>query len=217
MAASKDPLDWIIVSMWIMSMAAFTVVTLIDWNENRAKLKAIENAETRTWDEAAWTCRSPVGGANAQIEFKGALIQQTSAAQDRLAFAPELRSACHSCRAENGNRGDGYEMFVPGGANATVGISAAMLAMRAGLLTVGGFYDTSVPADAIAARCTSGDAGSFYLVWNTAAPHICFCRAGTEHCSDPMLGNGDASLNCVGGSTVTATDCSACAPGNQLC
>lgn len=220
MAASKDPMDWCIVFAWLMAMVAFTTVMTVDYYKNETTLKHITTDTSRTWDDAAWECRSPVSGSNAQMNFKGSLIQQLPGAQDRLAFAPELRSACHHCRAEDGNRMNGHELFIPGGANATVGISAALLSSRTGLLSLGGFFNNALPADARVARCATADTGSFYIVWDNGAarPHICHCRSGVEYCSDSMLTSGEAELNCVGGSTSgLPTDCSGCSDALRLC
>lgn len=201
-------------------MSAFTITMMISYHSNETTLKHIERESTQTWDEAAWECRSPVNGNNVQMNFKGALIQQLPGAQDHLAFAPELRSACHHCRAENGNREDGHELFIPGGANATVGISAALLSSRTGILTLGGFYNNALAAEVRVARCANTNSGSFYIVWDDSAsrPHICHCRAGTEYCSDAMLTNGEAGLNCIGGSTSgLPTDCTGCSDALRLC
>lgn len=220
MAPSKDPTDWCVVLAFIVAMGVFTALMAVDYHQNESALKHIVANTARTWDESAWECRSPVSGNNVQMNFKGSLIQQTSGAKDHLAFAPELRSACHHCRAENGNRVDGHELFIPGGANATVGISAAILSTRSGLLSLGGFYNNAVPADARVARCAVANAGSFYVVWDSGVsrPHMCYCRAGVEHCSDAMFTGGEAGLNCVGGSTSgLPKDCSGCSDSTRLC
>lgn len=206
---------------WYAFATAITIVAMTTYHSNEKHIKELEAAlPTQTWSDAAWECSRPASGSNVQVLFKGAVLRQSSAAQDRAAFSPQLRSACHSCRGAAGKFADGRELLVPGGGNATNGVVASTVASRSGLVTLGGFYNNAVGADQQAARCGSADRGSFYLVWDDAgaALHTCYCIGGTEMCGDAMFTSGDGELNCVGGSTVLPTDCSGCVDGSdRLC
>lgn len=219
MVRSIDPTDRWVFWIWYAALVGFTAVMIVTYYEDQHKIHKFEENLPETWNDAAWECSYPVSGTNVQLRFNGAVIQQSDSAKQRSAFSPELRSPCHHCRPEDGNRFDGHEFLVPGYANATGGVSTGLLALRSGIITLGGFYNNADLADVQASRCTSVNPGAHYLLWDDAGSelHICYCRLGTEYCGDPMLTDGDSALNCVGGSTVTANDCSSCSPGDQLC
>jgi len=210
-----------ILAAWYVFAIAITAVAITTYHSNEKHIKALENAlPTQTWSSDAWECSRPVDGNNIQTLFKGSVIQQTPEARDRAAFSPQLRTACHTCRGNDGKYVDGHELVVPASANATAGLNAATLASRSGIVTLGGFYNNAAPADAQAARCASTTRGAFYLVWNDASSELfmCYCMSGTEFCGDAMLTDGDPKLNCVGGSnTGLPTDCSGCVAGDMLC
>lgn len=222
---TKDYADRALLAVWWAAMLGFTIVAITTYYDNENHIKKLEAELPQTWPEEAWECRRPVNGVNIQTLFKGEVLQQSAAAKDRDAFNPNLRTACHHCRAE-GNKRNGHELLIPAGANATAGLSASVLGIRSGILTLGGFFNNANLGDARAARCSATDGGSFYLVWDDAGSTLqtCYCRLGVESCGDPMLTSGAPALNCVGGGptlpvsfSTIAKDCSSCAPGDQLC
>ncbi len=220
MAGSTDsPNRWVL-GAWFAGMFAFTIVAITIYYDNEKHIKKLQASLPESWPEAAWECSYPPLGP-AQTLFKGSVLEQSTEAQDRNAFTPELRSACHHCRPEGGNRLDGHELLVPGGANATAGVSAAVLALRSGILTLGGFYNNANAPEVQAARCASADRGSFYMVWDDGGSElfVCYCRSGTEYCGDALFTDGASELNCVGASTTgLAMDCGDCGMGvDQLC